>query len=60
MFFGVYGKKGQANGIWNVTAGTGKFSRMMQSGEWNMVMLFPMPAGATGAQFYWWGSTKRR
>jgi hypothetical protein len=59
-FFGVYEKKGQANGTWKVTGGSGKYAGMTQTGEWNPVTPFPMPSGVIGAEFHWWGNTKLR
>jgi hypothetical protein len=60
QFFGVYERKGQANGTWNVTGGSGKYATLTQTGEWNLVMPFSMPAGLTGAQYHWWGHSKLR
>lgn len=59
-FFGTYEKRGQANGMWKVTGGTGKYQSLAQSGEWNVALPFPMPTGNIGAQFRWWGNTKLR
>jgi hypothetical protein len=59
-FFGVYEKKGQANGTWKVTGGSGKYATLTQTGEFSAVLPFPMPSDLTGAQFHWWGTSKLR
>jgi hypothetical protein len=59
-FFGVYAKKGQDDGTWRVTGGTGKFEGMQSGGPWNLAIPKPMLPGLLGGVFHWWGSYKLR
>lgn len=55
-FFGVYSKKGQADGTWKVTGGTGKYQGMQSGGPWNVINQKPALPGQSAGVFRWWGT----
>ena len=59
-FFGVYAKKGEADGSWKVTGGTGKYQGFQQAGPWNVAVAKPSVPGQLGGIFRWWGTYKMK
>ena len=59
-FFGAYSRKNQENGIWRVVSGTGKFSGMVNTGNWMPITNVQQPAGQTLSCNREWGAWKPR
>jgi hypothetical protein len=57
-FFGVYSRRNDEDGRWQVTGGTGKFSGMSLEGFWLPVTQTPQPTGQLITCNRQWGSWK--